>query len=370
MNRLWMVIFCLFMFDISVAGVCAKKEEKCISAGIRMINGVEVYKECWEYELKFKCQESSNDSECHSFRQNACEQVSSECSEKNEHGECTLFRQTYKCPEHAATEVEQTVCTDAYCVDGNCADPSSDPDTDFTQGVVMMEAARQAGVYGVAGNHDIKLFAGDRDSCTIKTMAGSTWMSCCKVEGGGQKLTNQATGATNLQNGTGIYSEGSGQTGQMGSSTYTYDNLYEENPLLSNIQAGLTGGWLQCESQERTLSLKRGQNLCEQVGGERCTKELDLLIGKTCIEKTRDFCCFKSKLAKAVNLQGKDQLGLNKNDCRGFSQEELERIDFSKINLDDFIRDIAPKSFSVPEKQAAVAEKVSNMSNSGDYYAE
>ena len=63
---------------------------------------------------------------------------------------------------------------------------------------------------------------------------------------------------------------------------------------------------LSCEQKEQILALRRGQNLCHEVGSD-CSKKLPVV--KTCIERTKSYCCFNSRLAKIINEQGRAQIG-------------------------------------------------------------
>jgi conjugal transfer mating pair stabilization protein TraN len=62
-----------------------------------------------------------------------------------------------------------------------------------------------------------------------------------------------------------------------------------------------------------------------------------------CLEKKERHCCFNSKLARIINRQGRVQLGLPLNSCGGFNQAQLQALDFSRMDLSEFIADISPK---------------------------
>lgn len=66
---------------------------------------------------------------------------------------------------------------------------------------------------------------------------------------------------------------------------------------------------------------------------------------RTCFRKKTVFCCFGSKFAKLLQEQGRKQLGLDfgtaqSPNCRGFTEEELQKIDFSKLDLSEITSDI------------------------------
>lgn len=107
-------------------------------------------------------------------------------------------------------------------------------------------------------------------------------------------------------------------------------------------------GLLKCNPKEIALMKLRGNGVCHEVG-EYCSKEINLMFGNVCVEKSKRYCCFNSKLARIIHQQGRPQIdGLDwgtpeSPTCRGFTPEEFERLDFSKINLSEFYKDIEVK---------------------------
>ena len=64
------------------------------------------------------------------------------------------------------------------------------------------------------------------------------------------------------------------------------------------------------------------------------------------VTKKKTYCCFNSKLGRIIVEEGRKQLknldwGSAKNpNCRGFSPEEFQKIDFSRIDLTEFTDDL------------------------------
>ncbi|MFE8035025.1 conjugal transfer protein TraN, partial [Thiohalocapsa marina] len=61
-----------------------------------------------------------------------------------------------------------------------------------------------------------------------------------------------------------------------------------------------------------------------------------------CIQKQKAFCCYNSPLARIINEQAYPQLGRSwgeakQPDCRGLSLQEMERLDWSQIDLSEWI---------------------------------
>lgn len=133
-----------------------------------------------------------------------------------------------------------------------------------------------------------------------------------------------------------------------GSSTAT--NLYvtfDPATLAFQIAIQLIMQYLQCDQSEQILALKRGRGLCHQVGERYCSSKF---LG-TCVEKKESHCCYNSKLAKIIAVQGGAQVGKSfgtpKNtDCSGLTVEQLQKVDFSKIDMSEFIADIKERALS------------------------
>jgi len=107
-------------------------------------------------------------------------------------------------------------------------------------------------------------------------------------------------------------------------------------------------GLLKCTPSEVSLMKVRNNGVCHEIG-EYCSKEINLMFGKVCVEKSRRFCCFNSKLARIIHQQGRSQIdGLDwgtadSPNCRGFTPEEFEKLNFNEIDLAEFIKDIEVK---------------------------
>jgi len=104
-------------------------------------------------------------------------------------------------------------------------------------------------------------------------------------------------------------------------------------------------GLVQCKEDEKILARKNNNEMCHYIG-EYCSKKLDLLVGSICIQHKKTYCCFNSKLARIINEQGRVQIGKSwgttkEPDCKGFTPEEFQKLDFSKMDLSEFYKDIS-----------------------------
>lgn len=122
-----------------------------------------------------------------------------------------------------------------------------------------------------------------------------------------------------------------------------------------------------CTEPEKKLMQMRGSNLCQPVGSY-CSNKLNLLIATICLEETQSFCCYNSKLAKIVNQQGRPQIpkgwgAAQAPSCAGFTMAEMELIDFSQMDLGEFIADLTKRLPDPATVQAGVKAKVDIMYN-------
>jgi len=93
-----------------------------------------------------------------------------------------------------------------------------------------------------------------------------------------------------------------------------------------------------------------GAGRCHYVG-DYCQEEWPL-IG--CVQRANTYCCFNSKLGRIIHEQGRPQLqqfagnggwgGAESPNCRGFTPEEFQMLDFSRIDLSEYFGDIRTKA--------------------------
>ncbi|MBU0991720.1 MAG: conjugal transfer protein TraN [Proteobacteria bacterium] len=95
-----------------------------------------------------------------------------------------------------------------------------------------------------------------------------------------------------------------------------------------------------CREHERHLADLMDQDLCVKVGSEYCSKKINFIVGSACVEYKKTYCCFSSKMAMVFNEQGRKQLNTldfgsaKKPNCRGFTPEEFQALDFSEDKID------------------------------------
>jgi len=121
----------------------------------------------------------------------------------------------------------------------------------------------------------------------------------------------------------------------------------------------------QCNEREKILAKLRSwgklDGQCHYVGSYCAVK-----VFKLCIQKKKTYCCFHSVLARIIQEQGRQQLGIDwgspkSPNCRGFTPEEFQRIDFSKIDFSEWYEDLQKRindNLNVFKKE--MPEKIQN----------
>lgn len=125
-------------------------------------------------------------------------------------------------------------------------------------------------------------------------------------------------------------------------------------------------GLLDCRASERELANLKDEDLCHEIGSY-CSKRISFIGGSACIETKRSYCCFNSLLAKIIHEQGRPQLKTfatqefgraSSPNCRGFTPDEFQNLDFSKIDLSEWYSEIEVAS------QSQITNTITNGINS------
>ncbi len=124
-----------------------------------------------------------------------------------------------------------------------------------------------------------------------------------------------------------------------------------------------------CEPQDQVLGEKRGQNLCH-FAGSYCSNKMPVL--GTCLETTESYCCFNSRLARIINEQGRPQIGKSwgsgeSPNCSGFTPDQFQGLDFSKMDLSEFYAEIMT-NMKTPDVNAAAQKAQDTVTNKVNYY--
>jgi conjugal transfer mating pair stabilization protein TraN len=295
-------------FDLKVTeGICSPPTTVCtIGTETRNISGLDVTRDCWQYENTYNCAAGISNNNCQTLRDQNCEQIDSQCLFNFPDGTCSVFKETLRCPDNNCPTSTNLVCGDqAFCIDGSCVDQTYPPNGDFAK-----TATEMAILEDMANDFDsttLEIFKGTDERCTRAILS---FNDCCQITGWGQSISIAS-----------------------------------------------------CSSAEDILAQKRGADLCHYVG-TYCSSEICVLTACTCTEDTESHCCFKSKLARIVQEQGRPQLGLNWGtaqapECQGFTPDQMASLDFSIMNLSEFYADL---DTTLPD-QAVVNDRIQQRVN-------
>ncbi|MAO49406.1 MAG: hypothetical protein CML16_00795 [Pusillimonas sp.] len=289
-------------FECEVEGVyCVEGPET------RIIDGVEIYDECWREETRYVCPGVGETvTDCNPDP--SCSLVDETCLDD----ECRSTQLEYECVSESTSETSEEYCqSDISCFAGTCY--SVDRENSAQQ---MPEAlAKLAALFQAHESigdtvENLRVMSGQDLRCH-KT---GIWKNCCTDDG---------------------------------------------------IALDILGG--SCSEDEQILAAKREENLCVDVGWY-CAKRG--IFG--CNKRRRTSCCFNSVLARIINEEGHNQLGISWGTpeepmCEGltpeqFSQVNLDNVDFSEMT-DQLMESFNPEGEGSMEER--IRERVNNFYNNG-----
>ncbi|MGB3796717.1 MAG: conjugal transfer protein TraN [Alteraurantiacibacter sp.] len=260
---------------------CTLDTQVCIAPNeTRVINGLSVTRECWEWERSYTCQGVRPANDCGELDAKPnCSFAYDECLSENADGTCNVYDRWYRCtaPGDGAEDVPAYICAeDLYCLNGECTQVEREASTEFKDAMVAVQAMGELRDDFNADN--LTLFGGENLKCTKKLFGIS---NCCSGKG---------------------------------------------VPLITPFL---------CNSEDRDVDRKDDEGLCYKVG----TYCSDKVLG-VCVTKKQSYCCFSSKLVRILQVQGREQLGMEWGepkapDCEGFMVEEFQRLDLSLMDFTD-----------------------------------
>ena len=360
-------------------GNCQVVNTQCIEGKeTRVINGVAVTQDCWKQEKTLQCNTGEVENQCKEYEENdKCQLKKEECIFTANDGSCQIIEKTYICTEQEAGQKTVSSCEDR----------------DFAKTMTTMEMAREMQRFYDPAN--FRFFNGEANQCSIKLGGKFNKVlggSCCKTKADPSKMKDFVT-----QMGTQIAAQ---YLMTSVASHYTYTTMFVNSAAQSlgtalSAAGGITGvseigafgfsatgagnlgtivqfnpatfaaaiavmalqKWMKCSQPEILTAMKRKANLCHYIGSY-CDKKI---LG-VCVKKIEVQCCYVSKLAKIVSIGGKAQLGRDfgsaKNpNCEGFTAQELEAIDFSKLDMSEFYADIVARMENVSKQGNAAIER-------------
>jgi conjugal transfer mating pair stabilization protein TraN len=265
-------------------GLCSYVSKSCTQGKqTRLIGGVSVTKDCWQETFTYSCSHPTKD-DCGHLRARGCIQINSTCKQKIGNA-CVVYAQTFQCKGNTHSAYMVKGGKTPFCLDGNCRDQSWEMNDEMMSSVAQLSLLKEMQYQVKNGT----FFKGENNQCSKYPLS---FNDCC----GSGKGWGKSLGLSN------------------------------------------------CKPEEKLLSEKRHKRLCHYVG-TYCAKKV---LGQ-CVKKKSSFCCFSSKLLKAFHEQGRPQINLGWGTpkeplCRGFTIEEIQKIDFSKLDLREVYEDLM-KSF-------------------------
>lgn len=387
--------------NIEKEGCVISENTICLDSGTRTIQGQEITKDCWATQTVYQCAEATESSECEYYAAKGCSIKDTEdtCVETL-NGRCVAYERTYKCSGSVPSLGSETCGAVSYCEkDENgqetCYDMSYNPDQDMVPVVTLLEAGRQAGVYG-----DNTFFNGDALRCRLG--AFGVGKSCCIItkapkgrngekgtansvmmkavwagaeygynyvkawaspyvsdaimvakswlSGGATAAASAASGAAGgaaavgfnfSYMGFGYATAGAAPAGAIGIGNAGF--YFSPAGFAIAVAAYVIMDIMMCtpNDEENKLGMLRGSNLCRDLGSY-CAKKTAFGICKT---RKRTFCCWNSVLAKLIATQGRAQIGkgwgsAKKPNCSGFTMDEFKKLDLSKMDFSEFYSEV------------------------------
>lgn len=158
---------------------CAPDPDVCTDSDpvTRVVNGVAVTQPCWAWSRTYQCAGMQQMSDCGELEGMGCTFLREACLT----GEtpCLTVDRVYSCPIPPAPGETGQICDgDIYCINGECETIDRQPNTEFRDAVVALNAIAQAGKEFDPDN--LTLFKGEAMACT-KAVFGV--VNCCRPRG-------------------------------------------------------------------------------------------------------------------------------------------------------------------------------------------
>lgn len=124
-------------------------------------------------------------------------------------------------------------------------------------------------------------------------------------------------------------------------------------------------GLISCKADEKLLAKKNQAELTHYIGSF-CSKQLKLWKIHICIQTSNSYCSFSSKLARVITEQGRSQLGISwgspsNPNCRGFTPDEFQKLDLSKMDLSSAIDIPNANDFNIDDTRTNLMNNLKNM---------
>ncbi|QES95609.1 conjugal transfer protein TraN [Orientia tsutsugamushi] len=266
----------------------------------------------WKQKIVFSCTSNPKDG-CKHLKIQNCELKNSTC-QKSVANICLLWQHDYSCSTEKQTMLHSSLRNNSiFCLGGNCNTPTIIPNRDIAK-VAHLAMLNQ--MSKDIKTNPVSVFSGKHRKCKKDVFS---FLNCCSsMTGWGRDI-----------------------------------------------------GLSQCKSKEQELALYRKKGYCYYIG-TYCSSRIPIL--GICLARKSTYCCFQSKLARIFQEEARKQLKLNFGtpecpNCRGLTVKELQKVDFTKINMDELFCDILTKAQNSMNKDiiAGIKDKVHRMQQMQHY---
>jgi len=276
----------------------------------RVRSGENITRDYWETTRIYQCgfPDDSKDS-CSHMDLEGCAKVSRECTTVLDIGRtrvCKVYTNTYRCPLKKILLPSLVPGQQGFCLSGDCLPTQRSSNNQIFNALSKLEILRQMQKQ-IASVGTIQIFKGETQSCT--TNFGGGFKDCCKgMRGFGLSLKLARA----------------------------------------------------CSADEHALADARAQGRAVPIGSYVKNKHLGINFSKAQV-----FCTFPTKIARIFQVEARKQLRLGWGEakspnCRGLSVEELQRLDFSRMDLSELYTELSSRI----KKSSAIMKSV--MANKQD----
>lgn len=294
------------------------------------------------------------------------------CSDAcEETGSCEVESAGYECPLGEYDCINQAAGDENYyCSVSACA---TYEDAGVYEPVVDSYTVNDGTITDDGCIDNIEIFNGKAESCRLPG-AASAYQNCCQEtseemlsdsSGSAAESVAYAEGIAALyEAGTAAYAAYSGAIA--GGSTTGAAAASSASAFQSSLVTTLSSttvivgviiiavvAYLEnaCPPEGVVTAIKKKAGQCVLIG-EKCTTS----IMGSCVQKAEVHCCFNTLMATLVQKGGRAQLGMDFGtvdapNCRGFTPEEFQSIDFSKIDLTEYYEELKYRAQSDIENE-------------------
>lgn len=282
------------MFDRVRDNSCNLCKTECVEGpATRYFSDVGFHRDCWKQRLMILCpSDIPKTSECEELRKKGCLEQSEQCLQTDVNGQCVKWKKRYRCPAQS-TKMVHGGPGSIHNIGGGSLTGQPEKFDDLAAALTQLQvlSEMQKEVKNITSTRqNVQVFKGQCNRCK-KNILENVLYDCCAIQGLAMDL--------NLVN---------------------------------------------CNAEERQLATLRAEGKCQYVG---CTQ--NQFMGMWTSSDTHVYCCYPSPLIAHLQKEARKQLGKDfgpptNPDCNGLSVEEIQRVDFSKMDLSPLFDDVLKKA--------------------------